>query len=263
MFKNSKRSFNFSYIDNNSCGSHFSDQSDDSQDMFMDELSFEYDRIDSECSFKSPQTKVNRIDPEYFYDKLIGDMSGVHTLPVLNKSKHQDLATIDSNTLVDLINGKYSDQIGKYLILDARYPYEFNGGHIANAQSSFEKENLIQKLFNEPLQSQDGKRVVLIFHCEFSIERGPKLMREIREMDRLINKHCYPKLYYPEIYLLEGGYKMFYENHLQMCEPKSYLPMLNDSNRNEMKYFRRKSKTWEMDSRVAKSKLSTRTKLSF
>ncbi len=38
-------------------------------------------------------------------------------------------------------------------------------------------------------------------------------MREIRERDRMLNQHQYPKLYYPEIYLLEGGYKNFYEQH--------------------------------------------------
>ena len=38
-------------------------------------------------------------------------------------------------------------------------------------------------------------------------------MREIRERDRMLNQHQYPKLFYPEIYLLEGGYKNFYEQH--------------------------------------------------
>ena len=38
-------------------------------------------------------------------------------------------------------------------------------------------------------------------------------MREIRERDRLLNSDNYPRLHYPEIYLLEGGYKNFFENH--------------------------------------------------
>jgi hypothetical protein len=173
------------------------------------------------------------------------------------------LATIDSKTLVELLNGKYDDVIGKYMILDARYPYEYEGGHIQSAQSSYETKSLLERIFSEPLKCEDGKRVVLIFHCEFSIERGPRLMREVREMDRLVNKMSYPKLFYPEIYLLEGGYKMFYENHLQFCEPKNYLPMLNVSNRTEMKYFRRKSKTWELDNRTSKPRVTSRTKLSF
>ncbi|RNA42369.1 hypothetical protein BpHYR1_047679 [Brachionus plicatilis] len=269
MNKNIKKSFqfdspeSFAYIDQNSCGSNFSDHSIDSQDTFSDELSFDYDKLDSDFCPKSPKLITQSEQKFYSNDRLIGDMSTYHTLPTLSKSKHQDLASIDAKTLVDLINGKFDELIAKYLILDARYPYEYNGGHIINAQSSFEKEMLVKKLFNEPIACDKGKRVVLIFHCEFSIERGPKLMRDIREMDRLINKHCYPNLYYPEIYLLEGGYKSFYENYQQMCEPKSYMPMLNDSYRNEMKYFRRKSKTWEETKTNSKSKFTTRTKLSF
>ncbi len=118
--------------------------------------------------------------------------------------------------MADLLNGKYQDQIGKYMVLDARYPYEYEGGHIQNAENVYEKDNLLEKLFDlETLSSQvpSDKPCVLIFHCEFSSERGPKLMREIRERDRLLNQHQYPKLHYPEIYLLEGGYKNFYEQH--------------------------------------------------
>ena len=54
---------------------------------------------------------------------------------------------------------------------------------------------------------------VLIFHCEFSSERGPKMYRFLREQDRELNKAHYPKLNYPEMYVLEGGYKAFYEKH--------------------------------------------------
>lgn len=33
----------------------------------------------------------------------------------------------------------------------------------------------------------------------------------MREIDRKKNGVAFPKLYYPELYLLEGGYKAFYE----------------------------------------------------
>lgn len=55
------------------------------------------------------------------------------------------------------------------------------------------------------------KRIILIFHCEFSSERGPRMCRFIRERDRAAND--YPSLYYPEMYILKGGYKDFFPQH--------------------------------------------------
>ena len=203
---------------------------------------------------------LDNIHHEEAIDKqrLIGDMSKCHSLPIMSSSKHNDLASITSHTLADVISGKYNDQIGEYMILDARYPYEFNGGHIGKAESAYIKEELFEKLFSKPLTSTNGKPVVLIFHCEFSSERGPKLMREIRERDRMINKLNYPCLSYPEMYLLEGGYKSFFEYFDDLCLPKSYLPMHHDNHRNDLKYFRSKSKSWDAETkkRLNKAKLT-------
>lgn len=58
------------------------------------------------------------------------------------------------------------------------------------------------------------KRVVLIFHCEFSSERGPRMCRFIRKRDRAMNE--YPRLHYPELYILKGGYKEFFQQ-FQVC----------------------------------------------
>ena len=59
-----------------------------------------------------------------------------------------------------------------------------------------------------------GKRVVLVFHCEFSSERGPRMARFVRERDRALNE--YPHLHYPELYILKGGYKEFFPLH-EVC----------------------------------------------
>lgn len=53
---------------------------------------------------------------------------------------------------------------------------------------------------------------ILIFHCEFSFERGPRMLSHLRKIDRDLNAHNYPQLDYPEVYLLADGYKNF---HLQ------------------------------------------------
>jgi M-phase inducer phosphatase 2 len=190
---------------------------------------------------------------------LIGDKSKKHVLPTLQNSKHRDLASISCKTMSDLVNGVYENDVEKFIIIDARYPYEFEGGHIESALNLYLKDQLFEYLFKQPVQVKDNsKRLVVVFHCEFSSERGPRLMREIRERDRSINKHCYPSLNYPEIYLLEGGYKNFFESHSESCLPKAYKPMLHDDHRNDLKFFRKKSKSWELENRrtrISKSKL--------
>lgn len=196
--------------------------------------------------------------------ELIGDMTRSHTLPTLKNKKHNDLASISSQTMADLLNGQYDNKIGKFLILDARYPYEFEGGHIDGAENAYFKDKIFNTLFENPMQPVDNKPFVIIFHCEFSSERGPRLMREIREKDRMINKHSYPNLFYPEIYLLEGGYKCFYEQFDQLCAPRSYLPMLHENHKNDLKFFRKKSKTWSgpsmatSDSSINSSNISSK-----
>lgn len=189
--------------------------------------------------------------------RLIGDMSGIHTLPIMTSSKHKDLASITPSTLAAVINGHYKEKLSDYIIFDARYPYEFEGGHIANAESAYAKEKIFNKLFNSPMTTKNGKPMVLIFHCEFSSERGPKLMREIRERDRMLNKHCYPSLNYPEIYLLEGGYKSFYEGHDNLCEPNGYMPMHHNNHRQDLKFFRSKSKS--LDAEIKKKLTKSRS----
>ena len=176
-----------------------------------------------DCSIKSALEK----DCEEDYHQLIGDKTQKPILPVLKQSKHRDLASISAQTLADLIAGKYEDEVAKYIIIDGRYPYEYEGGHIEGALNIYLKEKLFDYLFTNPIKVEDAnKRLIVVFHCEFSSERGPRLMREIRERDRLVNKDNYPYLHYPELYLLEGGYKNFFETNKDLCLPKSYKPML-------------------------------------
>ena len=39
----------------------------------------------------------------------------------------------------------------------------------------------------------------------------------MRELDRRINQEIYPKLFYPESYLLEGGFSRFFEAYPELC----------------------------------------------
>jgi len=63
-------------------------------------------------------------------------------------------------------------------------------------------------------------RTILVFHCEFSEKRAPSLWRSLRDLDRRINlAKCLDeaKIFYPEMYLLEKGFKGFFESHPELC----------------------------------------------
>jgi len=46
------------------------------------------------------------------------------------RGKHQDLKSISAETMSSLLNGDYDDDVEQAIIVDCRYPYEFDGGHI-------------------------------------------------------------------------------------------------------------------------------------
>ncbi|XP_060870858.1 M-phase inducer phosphatase 3-like [Metopolophium dirhodum] len=181
---------------------------------------------------------------------LIGDFSQSFILPLLSLGRHADLHSISPDTLAHLLEGTFNGCIDSYLIIDCRYPYEYEGGHIRGAINIFTKEQLIKDYTEDKLGKKSNKtdkinvkRNVLIFHCEFSSERGPSLSRYLRNADRENNSMCYPYLDYPEMYLLDGGYCKFYSQHSRLCVPSSYRSMFDPAHTSELRKFRSKSKT--------------------
>ncbi|XP_075698469.1 M-phase inducer phosphatase 3-like isoform X2 [Rhinoderma darwinii] len=170
-------------------------------------------------------------------DDLIGDFSKPYSLPV-ERGNHQDLKYITCNTLAHLLRGEYKDIVHTYHLVDCRYPYEYAGGHIKGAWNLYGEDQISEYFLKSPLLSE-GRRVV-IFHCEFSSERAPKLCRTFRNLDREAN--LYPHLYYPELYLLKGGYKEFYEKCRSLCEPQSYVKMVQKDFQDQLRKYQKKKK---------------------
>uniref|UniRef100_A0A8C0R4P2 M-phase inducer phosphatase n=1 Tax=Canis lupus dingo TaxID=286419 RepID=A0A8C0R4P2_CANLU len=138
--------------------------------------------------------------------------------------KHQDLKYISPEIMASVLNGKFANLIKEFVIIDCRYPYEYEGGHIKGAVNLHMEEEVEDFLLKKPIVPTDGKRVIVVFHCEFSSERGPRMCRYVRERDRLGNE--YPKLHYPELYVLKGGYKEFFlkcQVSCPLCLPPSLL----------------------------------------
>ncbi|XP_052106143.1 M-phase inducer phosphatase-like [Mytilus californianus] len=171
-------------------------------------------------------------------DHLIADGSRTYSLPTV-QGKHQDLKSISPQILADLVEGHYDGVIDSFRIIDCRYPYEFEGGHVRGAENMYLHETILTLLQNPTTEKQ-----VLIFHCEFSSERGPKMLRFLRSKDRELNKENYPALNFPEIYLLDGGYKAFFGENPELCDPISYRPMLHSDHSTDLRHFRAKSKSW-------------------
>uniref|UniRef100_A0A5S6QNN6 M-phase inducer phosphatase n=1 Tax=Trichuris muris TaxID=70415 RepID=A0A5S6QNN6_TRIMR len=174
---------------------------------------------------------------------LIGDFSTVYALPTLARPRIPDLISIEGDVLAQLLEGCYGE-VSKFKIIDCRYPYEYDGGHVVGAINIYTKEQLREIMLDRLELRSSECREIVIFYCEYSQERGPRMSRYLRAMDRRMNEAIYPRLYYPEIYLLEGGYKNFYPRHVKHCEPRNYVPMLHKDHAVELRKFRAKSKSW-------------------
>jgi len=155
-------------------------------------------------------------------------------LPTMPGQQHPDLNYITCDTLRSLIDGEFSC-ITKYIVVDCRFPYEFAGGHVNSPHTInlHTKQQVDDFFFLKPIC--EIKNLVIIFHCEFSSKRGPSLYRYLRSNDRKIHQHNYPELYYTDLYVLEGGYKKFFEQHKEYCFPAAYVEMLDKNYSTECK----------------------------
>lgn len=131
---------------------------------------------------------------------------------------------ISKDVLVDLLDGKYAEHFDQKMIIDCRFEYEYDGGHIDGAVNHNDKELLASQLFQTPM---DG-RTLLVFHCEYSAHRAPLMARHVRSEDRTTNAEHYPYLTYPEVYILDGGYSAFFAEHRGRCYPPEYVEMSDE-----------------------------------
>ncbi|XP_024896517.1 M-phase inducer phosphatase 3 isoform X13 [Pteropus alecto] len=154
------------------------------------------------------EAKMLEEDPNQGY--LTGDFSKVCALPTMS-GRHQDLKYINPET------------------------------GALNLYSQEELYNFFLKMPIVPLDTQ--KRIIIVFYCEFSSERGPRMCRSLREEDRALNQ--YPALYYPELYILKGGYRDFFPEYKELCEPQNYCPMHHQDHKAELLRCRNQSKAWE------------------
>jgi len=133
----------------------------------------------------------------------------------------QCVPCVATETVAAIIRGEFPNL--NHMVIDCRYDYEYNGGHIRNAVNFTEPEKFLEKFFYNNFG--EPQNIVLIFHCEYSTVRGPNMAQILRDADR--NRHIYPQLLYPHVYILEAGYKKFYETFPELCDPRGYVEMFD------------------------------------
>lgn len=156
--------------------------------------------------------------------------------------KSDGLMRVSSQTVNELIKGRFDNCISGYQIVDCRFAYEHEGGHIAGSVNLNSVEQICQHFLTPgcglhtsramPSRTQSGqpdehgstRKFVLIFHCEFSFKRAPSFALALRQADRSLSND-YPKCHFPDVYILEGGYAEFFRACPEMCEPRAYIPM--------------------------------------
>jgi len=80
------------------------------------------------------------------------------------------------------------------------------------------------EIFNDYAEVVDSSPIIILY-CEFTSKRAPAMyplalplliplrIQLIRELDRRLNHDNFPDLHFPQIYLLEGGYKKYYQEN--------------------------------------------------
>jgi hypothetical protein len=150
------------------------------------------------------------------------DNEAAPTLPVM---QCEFPPQISGATLSALMCGDLANPFDDIILVDCRYSYEFAAGHIAGAVNL-----TIFKQMETLFFTKLGKRICFIFYCELSVNRSRKWTELFRSFDRSMPGTIWPDLHFPEIYLLEGGYRKFYEAYSETeLIVGGYCPMTDDA----------------------------------
>ncbi|TFK88227.1 hypothetical protein K466DRAFT_489345 [Polyporus arcularius HHB13444] len=167
-----------------------------------------------------------------------------------HRVREDGLMRISPKTLNELLDGKYNPELENFHIIDCRFDYEYHGGHIPGAininTTAGVEAFLLGMSAQKPLpsiSSDPSKKTILVFHCEFSVKRAPTFAKHLRSKDRALNNHVYPRVHYPEVYILEGGYSGYFQESGNRCQPPNYVrmddPHYAQSRREDLDQFRK------------------------
>ncbi|KAL4444376.1 hypothetical protein ABPG75_012113 [Micractinium tetrahymenae] len=160
--------------------------------------------------------------PAPAFSPLPGAMQ--HALPTVDRPDC-GFPSVSVRTMRDLLlHGAAAFGLSDYVVVDCRYAYEHQGGRLPGAVHLTTPEELASFLAVPRPCVDYWQRTALVFHCEFSTERGPRAAKYVRNKDREAHMHDYPALSHPHVFVLQGGYKAFWKAHSELCEG-GYTPM--------------------------------------
>lgn len=192
--------------------------------------------------FEHPEDVLNREKADIGTNGMLDPVMDLDDAPKMQlphfMSDEESVPRITEGTMVEVLDGKYGQCYDHSIIVDCRFEYEYEGGHIGGAINVNNKEELAEQLF----VSNRTEKTLLVFHCEYSAHRAPIMYvplsserlcllnilpraKFIRHRDRAANAHRYPSLSYPEMYILDGGYSAFFSQNRIRCFPPNYVEM--------------------------------------
>jgi hypothetical protein len=147
---------------------------------------------------------------------------GEEAAPLFPLAEHCELPSISADVLNSILTEEQGYPAQSVVIVDSRHHFEYEGGHIKGAVN-LRDPSAIEEFYSRNINV--GKQIAIVFHCEFSSSRAPKLFKHMRNLDRLAHMETYPELAFPNMFLLKGGYKAFFELYSELCVPREYVKM--------------------------------------
>ena len=142
---------------------------------------------------------------------ILDNMQSLQSPPCdlqVTHDEQKNMSTIEPNELFHLIANKRD-----ILIVDCRFDYEYQAGHIQNAKNVTPKD--IPNFYSKLKKKQGQSQKIIVFHCEFSKVRGPLTLKYFRAFDILQNIDKNYQVSFPFVYLLKGGYSNYFKKILQ------------------------------------------------
>jgi M-phase inducer tyrosine phosphatase len=176
--------------------------------------------------FEHPADVIAEKEAKVSTNAPLQSISDIESSPSLQlphfvpEEKADNLPRINKSTFIELLDGKFNDRFDHIMVVDCRFEYEYEGGHINGALNYNDKNQLAGDLFRSV-----KPRTALVLHCEYSAHRAPIMAKFIRHHDRAVNVDTYPHLTYPDMYILDGGYSSFFAEHRSLCYPQNYVEM--------------------------------------